>query len=142
MQSIGPKVAGVWFGDNERALITTLISISHVIGNLVGVVFPIFFVTDSDKTNPETAKEHIWTYILFQSIAVSVMTIPTFLLIKNQPAHPPSRSARIARKRKSKNQLISLRKLLAMRNFWILAFGFSFIMTIFIGNIFMFKNFN
>ena len=56
MQSIGPKIAGVWFGDNERALITTLISISHVIGNLVGVVFPIFLLLTQIKLTQKLQK--------------------------------------------------------------------------------------
>ena len=133
VQSIGPKVAGVWFGDNERAFITTLISISHVIGVMFGFVFPIFFVSDSDKHNPKVAKDKVWNYILIQSITITVMAIPIFILIWNQPANPPSKSAKIARKRKPISVIQSIKKLIAGPNVWLLMISYAFIFSIYVG---------
>lgn len=72
VQTIGAKLASIWFGDNERALATTITSIASVMGVLIGFVFPIIFVNDSDKVNPKKAKDKIWFYIMIQSITVTV----------------------------------------------------------------------
>lgn len=58
--TIGAKIAGIWFGDNERALATTITSLANVIGIMIGFVFPIFFVKDSDKVNVKYAKDQVW----------------------------------------------------------------------------------
>lgn len=134
VQTIGAKLASIWFGDNERALATTITSIASVMGVLIGFVFPIIFVDDSDKDNPKRAKDKIWFYIMIQSITVSVWAIPIFFLVKNQPETPPSKSAKAMRKNKKTLEVCkSVGKLLSQFNIWLIIMSFSMIFSIYIG---------
>jgi sugar phosphate permease len=87
-------IAGTWFGDNERALVTTITSLASVIGVIIGFAMPAFFVKDDDDQDVENAKDKIWIYILVQSITITVLSLPIFFLVRNSPRSAPSRSAR------------------------------------------------
>lgn len=43
-----PKLAVIWFGDNERALCTTIGSLAGAVGSILGYLLPIFFFSDYD----------------------------------------------------------------------------------------------
>ena len=47
------KLATVWFGDEERALATTVGSLATPIGCILGMVLGPFFVSESDKEDHE-----------------------------------------------------------------------------------------
>ena len=53
------KLAGQWFGENERVIATTLAAAAQPLGVAVGYVFPLLFVVKSDAdpgpTNVENA---------------------------------------------------------------------------------------
>jgi sugar phosphate permease len=125
VQTIGPKIAAIWFGDQERAIATTVTSIASVFGVLIGFALPIFFVNDDDKKDPEKARDKIQFYILVQSIIVTVLAIPILFLVKKQPETPPSKSARLFMKKRTKNLWTSIEKLLKNWNIWLLSISYS-----------------
>lgn len=43
-----PKLAVIWFGDKERALCTTLGSLSFPIGSILGFAMPLLFFEHQD----------------------------------------------------------------------------------------------
>ena len=47
-----------WFPDNERAIATTVVTMSLVLGSIIGVALGPIFVYDSDKVNQELGKVH------------------------------------------------------------------------------------
>ena len=49
MLSAPAKLAALWFGDNERALATTLGSLAAPIGAVMGFLLPLIFIGDDDK---------------------------------------------------------------------------------------------
>mgnify|MGYP002363051331 CR=1 FL=1 len=59
----GPsKVSTIWFGDNERAIATTIGALSVPIGSILGFVLPMFFIwefEDNEWTDPATKVEAI-----------------------------------------------------------------------------------
>jgi len=94
VQALGATIAGTWFGDKERALVTTITSLASVLGLIVGFALPAVFVDDDDNVSAETSKSQIYTFILVQSIIVTVFSIPAFITVRKQPATPPSKSAK------------------------------------------------
>jgi nitrate/nitrite transporter NarK len=121
----------VWFGDKERALATTVTSIASVMGVIFGFVFPIFFLSDDDRDDPNV-KDKIWFYTLIQSITITVMAIPIFFLVKNKPETPPSKSAKDALKMKKRRILESIIKLCKIPNYWIIVLAYSFVFSVYI----------
>lgn len=72
-------------------------TISVVLGSLVGFGFPVFFVSNEDKHDKKEAIDKIWFYTLVQTIVIVVLSIPIFILVKNMPKYSPSKSAEYAR---------------------------------------------
>ena len=57
-----PKIAVIWFGDNERALCTTIGSLAGAVGSIIGYLLPVFFYSNwnlEDEWNYETKME-VW----------------------------------------------------------------------------------
>lgn len=128
--TIGAKIAGIWFGDNERALATTITSVASVMGVIIGFVFPIFFVPN-DSRDPHF-RDKLWIYTLIQSIVISSLAVPIFFLVKNKPSTPPSRSAKDVLGMKKKRILESIYKLIKMPNYWVIVFAYSLIFSCYI----------
>lgn len=139
VQTIGAKIAAIWFGDNERALATTITSIASVMGVMIGFVYPIIFVNDSDIINPKKAKDKVGFYILIQSVTITVVSIPIFFLIKDAPENPPSRSARIMRKGKKTEIMKTVKKLVSQPNVMVLYIAYSLIFSLYIGKSLRFR---
>ena len=127
--TLGVKIAAIWFGDNQRATATTISSIAIILGTVVGFVLPAFFVTDSDRVDPEEAKNKLWKYTLVQSILLSALTLPIFFLVRNQPKTPPSRSARKALKQNQGKVIESLKKLFKTFNYWMIVIPYALIFS-------------
>jgi len=91
-------IANVWFGDKDRNIATALGSIGGPLGNLVslvftGVVFAGYVLEDDEKHGGDDLKARIKLLLIVQNVIVSFFCISLFLLVKEKPAHPPSRSA-------------------------------------------------
>lgn len=55
-----PKVAAIWFGDNERAKATTIGALAGPVGSVIGFMFPLFFVfSPQNNVFTELAKAQI-----------------------------------------------------------------------------------
>jgi FLVCR family feline leukemia virus subgroup C receptor-related protein len=128
--TIGAKIAGIWFGDNERALATTVTSVASVMGVIIGFVFPVLIVPDKE-TDPNFI-DKLWLYTLVQSILISALAIPIFFLVKNQPKTPPSKSAKDVLRMKKRKILESIKKLVLMPNYWVIVVAYSLIFSCYI----------
>ena len=134
-QSIGAKVAGVWFGDDERAFATTVMSIASVFGALIGFGFPLIFISDIDKESPKDAIDKIWSYTLIQTIIAVLLSVPAFIFIRNLPTVPPSKSAehfRISERMGSANEI---KKLLSTANIWKFNIAYSLLFSMYTGKL-------
>ena len=90
-------IANVWFGDKDRNIATALGSIGAPLGNLVslvftGVAFEGYVLEDDEEHSGEDLKSRIKLLLIIQNAIVSFFCISMFLLVKEKPAHPPSRS--------------------------------------------------
>ena len=88
------KLATVWFGDEERALATTIGSLATPIGCILGMVLGPFFVSENDKEDHEVGKSNIENYLSICATVATGLTIPLIIFYKEQPEHFPSYSAK------------------------------------------------
>ena len=116
------KIAGIWFGDQERATATTIGALSGPIGSVVGFVFPVFFIDD------ETLEE-MYTYLFWQAVYVTAAAGPIIFLIRNRPAVPPSSTAKLDQNA-SQDLWRNAKSLLSSFNFWILMTSYSLAFSI------------
>lgn len=140
VQSIGPKIAAVWCGDNERAFATTFTSVSHIFGILIGFAIPIFFVSEDDLEDPNEAISKIQFYILVQSAVVTVLAVPIFILVKAKPMTPPSKSAKLSESTKTNDIMKSVKIFLCHKNAWILTLCYTLMLTVYGGKYSQFKS--
>jgi FLVCR family feline leukemia virus subgroup C receptor-related protein len=145
VQAIGATIAGVWFGDKERAQITNITSLASVIGVIIGFGLSAFFVDDNDIPQPEEAKVKVLRFILVQSSIITALSLPILFIVRKEPPTPPSRSAHAMRGHSKDKGLIDtrssiishkdfktdMRTLLTSWNFWKLNLTFSFIYGVF-----------
>ena len=89
-------MATKWFGDNERALATTVGSLANPIGCIMGLVLGPFFILDSDKglEDKSIGKNHTNGYMVITAIIATAFSAPLFFLIKDQPDKFPSKAAK------------------------------------------------
>ena len=130
------KIAALFFGDNERAIATTIGSLAGPIGAVIGFLLPLPLIKDSDAPSETVTKEHaeskFFTYILVQNIIITLLGLPIIFLIRNNPPTPPSLSAeKVLKSKKKTGQFASIWKLLSDRDFFFLLTGFSFIYSIY-----------
>mmetsp|Transcript_16052 Transcript_16052/g.15771 ORF Transcript_16052/g.15771 Transcript_16052/m.15771 type:complete len:199 (-) Transcript_16052:610-1206(-) len=125
------KVAGVWFGDKERALATTLGSLAGPFGAVIGYLLPLPLISDSDTDPKSLGRSRMSRYILIQSIIITALTLPVLIFIRNRPPTPPSASAANSIKKKSDGLIKNSFRLLKNLNFLLLMVGFSSVYSIY-----------
>jgi hypothetical protein len=76
------KLATVWFGDEERALATTIGSLATPIGCILGMIAGPFFVLEDDKNDHEAGKANIESYMFISASIVTTLTVPVILFYK------------------------------------------------------------
>lgn len=107
MLSAPAKLSAVWFGDDERAIATTLGSLAAPIGAVTGFLLPLPLISDSD-VGGNISKSHskcvFFRYLLVQNVIITVLGLPIIFLIRNQPPTPPSSSAARVLRKKPSNQ--------------------------------------
>ena len=74
------KLATNWFGDNERALGTTIGALSNPFGCIMGFTLGGLYISEADKNNHAQGKKHVMDYLWFMSIVVTCMCVPCILL--------------------------------------------------------------
>ena len=131
MMTAPPKLAGLWFSDDEQALATTLGSLAQPIGCALGFVLPLIFISDDDKYSSD-GQSKFAIYILVQSIIITVLGLPIIFCVKDKPKTPPSKSAEKSLYIQIESQFSSLWKLVKNKDFLTILFGFSFIFSIYI----------
>ena len=87
------KLASVWFADDERALATTIGSLSIPLGCIMGMVLGPVFIPEIDKYQHENGKEDITFYLMISAIACTLLSIWCILFFREKPNKYPSRSA-------------------------------------------------
>lgn len=102
------KLAGVWFGDKERAIATTLGSLAAPIGAVIGYLLPLPIISDKDIDPKSHGQKQFLKYILIQNIVITCLGIPIIFFIRNNPPTPPSASAENVMKNQSTGQLKSI----------------------------------
>lgn len=131
MLSAPAKLAAVWFGDNERAIATTLGSLAAPIGAVCGFLLPLPLIGEKDGTPDENGRSTFWTYVLVQNIIITVLGLPIIFLIKNEPPTPPSSSAAKSGSRKKVSQCASILRLFKDIDYVMMVLSFSFIYSIY-----------
>ena len=87
-------IANTWFNEKTRTAATSIASMSNSMGTAFGMIFPTFFVKDSDdhQTNLDNQKG-IRTNLIIQAWMSSWFTLFWLILVRNKPPKPPSASA-------------------------------------------------
>lgn len=128
------KLAGVWFGDKERAIATTLGSLAAPLGAIIGYLLPLTVISDSDVSpGPDQTRgqERFFLYLLIQSAIITLLGLPISVIIRNAPPTPPSASAANVQKQKSFGMRRAMVKLLKNVDFIWMMIAFSAVYTIY-----------
>ncbi len=87
MMSGPPKLAVIWFGDNERALCTTIGSLAFPFGSILGFAMPLAFYPHEDVNvdwtveQEETMRSSTEKYIFWQTLVITLCFIPIIVFI-------------------------------------------------------------
>jgi MFS family permease len=87
-------LATTWFGDEERALATTIGSLATPIGCILGMILGPFFVYEDDKEHHELGITHVENYMFISAAIVTALTVPMIIFFKEQPELFPSYTAK------------------------------------------------
>jgi fucose permease len=88
------KLATTWFGDEQRALATTIGSLATPIGCILGMIMGPFFVFESDKLDHDLGITHVRSYMFMTASIVTALTVPIILFYQEKPDSFPSYSAK------------------------------------------------
>mmetsp|Transcript_11360 Transcript_11360/g.19148 ORF Transcript_11360/g.19148 Transcript_11360/m.19148 type:complete len:448 (-) Transcript_11360:58-1401(-) len=119
------KLASNWFGDEERALATSVGSLATPLGCILGLSIGPIFINDQDKADPAAGKAHMNAYMLFTAGLCSLLSLPIVFLMKERPEEFPSEAAREKFSRKEEySQMKDLRELVKNWNYIFLSLNF------------------
>ena len=78
-------MAAQWFPDKQRALATTIASVSNPVGGALGLVIPplILYITDNNLT----------ILLIFESFLAFLSLFLVLLFFRSRPIFPPSKTA-------------------------------------------------
>lgn len=107
-----PKLASVWFGQDERSVATSIAALSNLLGMLLSFVLGPFIVTQGS--------EFILLYLIEASFA-TLISVLTIILFRGKPASPPSASAHAV----EEPLLKSLKHLVQQKNYILLTLVFG-----------------
>lgn len=83
------KIANIWFRNETRTLITSLFVLSNIIGSLFGIIFNTF-IFSSTFTSTSNYRDELFYYLLYESILIFILSLPTVFLFKSKPKYAPS----------------------------------------------------
>ena len=90
LQNGTSKVATTWFADNERAIATSIGSLSTPVGAIMGMVFGPFYIFDGDATHTEIGEKHNNHYMFVSAIVITAMNVGLLLFYREKPKQFPS----------------------------------------------------
>jgi len=85
------KLSAVWYPQEERALSTTVASVSNPIGVGIGFVLAQLFVQNGAEG--DEGRKEVYNLMLFSAGLGSLLILPLYFLFKNKPKVPPSKTA-------------------------------------------------
>lgn len=93
------KLTNNWFGENERGIATGISIMSGPAGIFISKILiqTIMWNDDKEEINRLRARSNYEFFVLANSIIVTLMIIPAFFLIRDEPPTPPSKVASKAR---------------------------------------------
>jgi MFS family permease len=96
-----PAVASIWFPVKERDIATTIGSMCSPIGNAIGQIFPILFVTE--YSNDALDDDHydikgMEDLMLVELILTAIPLVIVFFAFRDEPPTPPSHSTKLKQK--------------------------------------------
>lgn len=120
------KLACIWFGDHQRTIAISILSISMALGTCIGFCIASFFIHESNKEDHAKIKEQTNDFMWFISISNTILCAPLIFFYQQRPKTYPSRSA------KESANLIKKRKLSVMDELPILWKNKNFRQTFFL----------
>jgi len=119
------KLATIWFADNERALATTIGSLSTPIGCIIGMVIGPIFVSEIDKWKPEQGKISIQYYLFISAIICTGLSIWMIFFFKEKPKFYPSKAAMSSNSGESFSISKDLKLLATNKNYLFMILSFN-----------------
>eukprot|EP00795_Rhopilema_esculentum_P009024 gene9024-16669_t len=89
--SIPPRVASVWFGENERATASSIAILMNLSGAAVAFLLAGTLVPSSKNMNDDV-RRGMHRLLVSQAVFCTILAVASFFLIKREPLTPPSRS--------------------------------------------------
>eukprot|EP01031_Cornospumella_fuschlensis_P032395 gene32395-39173_t len=93
-----PAVAAAWFPVNERDVATTVGSMCSPVGNAIGQILPILFVTehsDDDVNDDNYTVKGMDSLMLCELLLAVLPLLATVLYFRDAPPTPPSQSTKL-----------------------------------------------
>eukprot|EP00981_Chlorochromonas_danica_P012788 scaffold5400_cov159-Ochromonas_danica.AAC.7 len=91
-----PSIAATWFPVEERDIATTIGSMFSPIGNAIGQIIPVLFVSESCNNDDSDCNVHGMTNLFLAQLLISLVPLAfTILAFKDQPPVPPSHSTKL-----------------------------------------------
>jgi MFS transporter, FLVCR family, feline leukemia virus subgroup C receptor-related protein len=75
------KLATSWFGEKERALATSIGSLSTPLGCIFGLAVGPFFILDSDKSDIAEGKRHVIKYMEIMTGVTLCLNLPLIIFL-------------------------------------------------------------
>lgn len=95
-----PAIASIWFPVDERDISTTIASMSSPIGNAIGSVIPVIFVTETERNNDGTNNtsydvKGMKDLFLVEFLVCLVPLLLAWFYFQDAPPTPPSHSTQL-----------------------------------------------
>lgn len=79
------KLALIWFGDNQRAIATSLVALATPVGCIIGLGLGPAFIKNEDRHNPDNCKRHVGELLRIQGFITMGMCLPMLLFYRQKP---------------------------------------------------------
>lgn len=90
------KLVNNWFGDDERALATSIATLSMPIGCIIGLAMSPLFIFNSDREDKDAGKSHCMYFQLFSAIMITVETVWLLIFFRERPPQYPTKLSMIS----------------------------------------------
>lgn len=123
-----------WFGDDERALATSIATLSMPMGCILGLALGPLFIPDSDRYNPEEGKDNVTHFTFFCACLVTAMTGILIFFFREKPESYPSKASMISELAKKETKFSfkkDFKALLGNRNFICMCISFNCLYSIY-----------